>query len=61
MTFAQSDGLAKLVLMGLQPLLTWNKGKWVLLGDAFHPMLPYLAQGSAQAIEDGAVLADKKK
>jgi salicylate hydroxylase len=29
-----------------------------LLGDAAHPMLPYLAQGAAQAIEDGYVLAE---
>jgi salicylate hydroxylase len=28
-----------------------------LLGDAAHPMLPYLAQGAAMAIEDAAVLA----
>jgi len=28
-----------------------------LLGDACHPMLPYLAQGAAQSIEDGATLA----
>jgi salicylate hydroxylase len=27
-----------------------------LLGDAAHPTLPYLAQGAAMAIEDGAVL-----
>ena len=29
-----------------------------LLGDAAHPILPFLAQGGAMAIEDGAVLAD---
>ena len=28
-----------------------------LLGDACHPMLPFMAQGAAQAIEDGATLA----
>ncbi len=31
-------------------------GKFALLGDACHATLPYLAQGAAQAIEDGAVL-----
>ena len=35
-----------------------RKGRVTLLGDAAHPMLPYLAQGAAQAIEDGYVLAD---
>jgi salicylate hydroxylase len=28
-----------------------------LLGDACHPMLPFMAQGAAQAVEDGATLA----
>ncbi|KAK2873663.1 hypothetical protein FQN49_002196 [Arthroderma sp. PD_2] len=31
-------------------------GKFVLLGDACHATLPYLAQGAAQAVEDGAFL-----
>jgi salicylate hydroxylase len=30
-----------------------------LLGDAAHPMLPFLAQGAAMAIEDATVLADR--
>ncbi|KAJ5708394.1 salicylate hydroxylase [Penicillium malachiteum] len=33
-----------------------EKNQFVLLGDAFHATLPYLAQGAAQAVEDGAVL-----
>jgi hypothetical protein len=32
-------------------------GRIALLGDAAHPMLPYLAQGAGMAIEDAAVLA----
>src|SRR5207247_2361711 len=32
-------------------------GRVTVLGDAAHPMLPYLGQGACQAIEDGAVLA----
>lgn len=32
-------------------------GKVVLMGDACHPMLPYIGQGAAQAVEDAAVLA----
>jgi salicylate hydroxylase len=36
---------------------TWVQGRVALLGDAAHPMLPYLAQGAAMALEDAAVLA----
>jgi salicylate hydroxylase len=36
----------------------WGRGLVTLLGDAAHPMLPFLAQGAAMAIEDAAVLAD---
>ncbi|KAK4508339.1 hypothetical protein PRZ48_002077 [Zasmidium cellare] len=32
-------------------------GKVALLGDACHPMMPYMAQGAAQASEDAATLA----
>ena len=39
------------------PLPEWGRGRVTLLGDAAHPMLPFLAQGAAQAIEDAAVLA----
>jgi len=41
------------------PILTrWvhPSGKVCLLGDSCHPMLPYLAQGAAQAVEDAATL-----
>jgi salicylate hydroxylase len=36
----------------------WSVGRVSLLGDACHAMLPFLAQGAAQAIEDGATLAE---
>lgn len=39
-----------------QPLPTWHENRIVLAGDACHPMLPYVAQGAAQAIEDAGVL-----
>jgi salicylate hydroxylase len=39
------------------PLRRWSRGAATLLGDAAHPMLPFLAQGAAMAIEDAAVLA----
>lgn len=41
-----------------RPLKRWSRGPAGLLGDAAHPMLPYLAQGAAMAIEDGVVVAD---
>lgn len=38
------------------PLPTWISGRVALLGDSCHPMLPMMAQGAAQAIEDGGAL-----
>lgn len=38
------------------PLPTWVSDSMALVGDACHPTLPHMAQGAAQAIEDGAVL-----
>jgi 3-hydroxybenzoate 6-monooxygenase len=35
-----------------EPLDNWTTGRITLLGDAAHPMVPYLAQGACQAIED---------
>ncbi len=40
------------------PLPRWTEGRLSLLGDAAHAMLPFFAQGAAQAVEDAAVLAD---
>ncbi len=40
------------------PLARWTAGRAALLGDAAHPMLPFLAQGAAQAIEDSSALGD---
>lgn len=39
------------------PLPSWVRGRLVLLGDACHPMLPFLAQGATMALEDAWVLA----
>jgi 2-polyprenyl-6-methoxyphenol hydroxylase-like FAD-dependent oxidoreductase len=44
-------------LYDLPPLRRWSEGRIALLGDAAHPVLPYLAQGAALAIEDASVLA----
>jgi len=45
-------------LFRLPPLPHWSKGNIVLLGDAAHPVLPFLAQGAGLAIEDAVTLAD---
>ncbi|MCC0057690.1 MAG: FAD-dependent monooxygenase [Hyphomicrobiaceae bacterium] len=45
-------------LFSLSALPQWHRGPITLLGDAAHPVLPYLAQGAALAIEDAATLAD---
>jgi salicylate hydroxylase len=47
----------KWALYDRRPLRRWSKGPVALLGDAAHPMLPFLAQGAAMAIEDAAVAA----
>ncbi|ANB14630.1 hypothetical protein AWJ20_2235 [Sugiyamaella lignohabitans] len=49
----------KWVLADLPTLPRWvsKSGQTVLIGDAAHAMLPYLAQGAAQAIEDGACIS----
>jgi salicylate hydroxylase len=52
-----SESWQKWALFDCPPLASWGKGPVTLLGDAAHPMLPYLAQGAAMAIEDAAVLS----
>jgi salicylate hydroxylase len=47
----------KWALYDCAPLDRWGDGPVTLLGDAAHPMLPFLAQGAAMAIEDAAVVA----
>ena len=44
-------------LFDREPIPTYVNGRVALLGDAAHPMLPFFAQGSAQAVEDAVVLA----
>ncbi len=41
-----------------EPLLSWSSGRVTLLGDAAHPMLPELARGASEAIEDAMALAE---
>jgi salicylate hydroxylase len=44
-------------LFDREPLPQWSISRTTLLGDACHPMYPFMGQGAAQAIEDGAALA----
>lgn len=46
----------KWAILEREPLPKWSEGRVVLLGDACHPMTPYMAQGAATSIEDAAVL-----
>jgi salicylate hydroxylase len=55
--FAAGDLWYKWALYDRDPIPAWTKGLVTILGDAAHPMLPYLGQGAGQAIEDGCVLA----
>ncbi len=47
----------KWVLLERDPLPKWCEGRVTLLGDACHPMTPYMAQGAATSLEDAAVLS----
>jgi salicylate hydroxylase len=47
----------KWAILDRDPLPRWSDGRITLLGDAAHPMLPFLAQGGAMAMEDAYVLA----
>jgi len=51
------DAWLKWTLYDHPPVRHWSQDVVALLGDAAHPMLPYLAQGAAMAIEDAAVAA----
>ncbi len=51
------DSVMKSALYIRDPLPRWSDGAVTLLGDACHPMMPFMAQGACQAIEDAVVLA----
>ncbi|MFF1555554.1 FAD-dependent monooxygenase [Rhodococcus erythropolis] len=54
---AACDEVLKSALYVRDPLKSWTNGVATLLGDACHPMMPFMAQGAGQAIEDAVVLA----
>jgi salicylate hydroxylase/6-hydroxynicotinate 3-monooxygenase len=47
----------KWALVERDPLARWSEERIVLIGDACHPMLPYMAQGAGSSMEDAVVLA----
>jgi salicylate hydroxylase len=55
--FERAEDVYKWGLFDRDPMKEWSRGRVTLLGDAAHPMLPYLSQGAAMAMEDALVLA----
>ena len=51
-----ADDIYKWALFDRSPLPRWSVGRVTLLGDSCHPMLPFMGQGAAQAIEDATTL-----
>jgi salicylate hydroxylase len=58
---ASAKDFRRWALADRPPLERWGEGPVTLLGDAAHPMLPFLAQGAAAAIEDAVVLGRRLK
>ncbi len=56
MARAPADRLVKWGIFAREPREVWVQGRVALLGDAAHPMQPFLGLGAAMAIEDGTVL-----
>ena len=54
---SEADACFIWALFDRDPLPRWSIGRMSLLGDACHPMYPFMGQGAAMAIEDGATLA----
>jgi salicylate hydroxylase len=54
---APAGGLIKWGIFNRPALAQWRQGQVAVLGDAAHPMVPFLGLGAAMAIEDGIVLA----
>ena len=54
---ASASDTKRWALFDRTPLERWTEGRVSLLGDAAHAMLPFFAQGAAQAVEDAVVLA----
>jgi salicylate hydroxylase len=55
---AGASGWRRWALFDAKPLSALSRGRIVLVGDAAHPILPFLAQGAVMALEDAVTLAD---
>lgn len=51
------DEVTKSALHVREPMEKWSRGHATILGDAAHPMVPFMAQGACMAIEDAVVLS----
>lgn len=56
-SLVDTEQVFKWGLFDRDPMTQWSKGRVTLLGDAAHPLLPFLSQGAAMALEDSYVLA----
>ncbi|MCY4178841.1 MAG: FAD-dependent monooxygenase, partial [Litoreibacter sp.] len=54
---AHAEPINRWALFDRPALSTWSDGPVTLLGDAAHPMLPSMAQGAVQGLEDAVILA----
>jgi salicylate hydroxylase len=53
---APEEGTRKWALFDRDPLPQWTRGRVTVMGDAAHPMLPFLGLGAAMGIEDAVVM-----
>jgi 2-polyprenyl-6-methoxyphenol hydroxylase-like FAD-dependent oxidoreductase len=54
-----SSHYQRYVIRHRDPIENWSDGLVTLLGDSAHPMVQYIAQGAAMALEDAICLADR--